>query len=1012
MGPKTTNVLPLIGRKAEIKKFSGLIDRVKGGNGRTLLISGEPGIGKTRLVSEFLEISAEQGFNVLTGAADINSLHPFHLFTNALADVTDEPLFKEEKFTSFSEIFAVDNSGILLATTVSDEDEDMDGDIFAGMLSAVQNFVKDSFDHSGNSGGGLGRLEYGNMKILIEHGPHIYVAAVIKGKEHPEMKRTLAKTVHNIESEDTEVLESWSGDMDEMEGVQDKITALSDIKYTVRKDIEELDLENERRRIADRILELLYELVEEQPILLLLEDLQWADESSLFVYDYISRNIASKNIFTLGTRRPNESDIADKTIDELKDDGNLEEMVLSRLSSEDVDELMDELFEPNEFPEELGTRLFKECEGNPFFVIEMLKQMEQEGNIGEKDGVYRLMTDTYSIPTSVEEVVYRRLELLDPDALTMIEYASCEGSEINDKIPAWFDREIDHGTSMRALTDSGILISSDENYTFTHAIFRDVIYNSLSRWWKNSYHHRLGEFYENNYQDQLSEVYYDLARHFSNTNDYDKAHDYSYKAGEKAEVSLAPEQAIDFYESALYALNNIRSKEGKTEGRCELFERIGDMRGLLGDFDDALEYYNEGLEIASTDEIRAGLHRKLGHVFMTTGDYEKSLEECDLGLGLMETDEPEAVKLNRVKGRTYMRTGDYDKAMELLSDALELAKSIGDKDEIAEVGHNLGTVEWYRGNYGKALEYLEDALEIRKKLDDNRGVARTATNIGIVYSSRGDPKDALTYLEQALTSFEKIGDKLNLALVYNNMGMAYFKLGKLDEALKYFEDSLELFQRVGDKGSTATALNNLGLVIQEMGKLQQSMEYHERSLDIRRLIGDKQGIAMSLYNLGKVYMEKSMYELASKTFVDAVDICKEIGNKHLLGEILCDMSDLNLVMDNTKSAAENAGKALKLSNELGSSSLEGCSRNITGKIFVAKKDWGKAKEEFEKAKHIFEDSGEKRELATLFRDYGNMYRTKGEKERALEYYNRALNIQVELGLDKDVRVTEGLIDGL
>lgn len=1009
METRHTDILPLIGRKAELKTFSEIVDSVKDERGLALLISGEPGIGKTRLVTEFLDISEEQDFNILSGSGDINSPNPFHLFSGALKDVMEKPLFEEEEHTSFSEIFAVDNSGLLLAATVDESDEEMDGDIFAGMLSAVQNFVKDSFDHSGDSGGGLGRLEYGNMKILIEHGAHIYLAAVIKGKEHPEMKQALAKTVRDIDMEDAEMLESWSGDMDEMQGIQSKITTLSNNKYLVRKEIEDLDLENERRRIADRILELLYGLSEDTPILLLLEDLQWADESSLFVFDYISRNVNNKKILTMCTRRPKENEIADKAIDGLKEDGNLEEMMLSRLSSEEVGELMDVLFVPNEFPEELGVRLSKECEGNPFFVIEMLKQMEQEGNIGKKEDIYKLMTDTYSIPTSVEEVVYRRLELLDPDSLTLIEYASCEGGEIDARIPEWFDRNTEHEYSMQSLMDSGILVSMDEHYSFSHAIFRDVIYNSLSRWWKNSYHHILGEFYEYNYKDRLPEVYYDLARHFSNTNDHGKAFDYSFKAGEKAEISLAPEQAINFYENSLYALNNIRVKEDKTENRCELFVRIGDMRGLLGDFDESLEYYNKGLELANTDEVKAALHRKLGHVFMTTGDYERSIEECDIGLDLLETEDPEVVKLNRVKGRTYMRTGDYDDAMELLNQAFEIAVQNGDDEEIAEISHNQGTVEWYRGEYDKALEHLEYSLELRKKMNDPRGKARAATNIGIVYYSRGDMKKALEYYEESLGAFKKIGDKLNLASVYGNMGMAYFKLGELDRAAEFFEICLELFERVGDKGSIATSLNNLGLVQQDMGDTDKALEYHKHSLRIREDIGDKQGTAMSLHNIGKVYSDIDEMDKTINHMTQALDISMEIEEQYLSAEILCSISETYIIMEDTENALKSAKQALKISVDIESDILEGQSRRTLGGVYRETKRWDSAQQEFDKAKSILEKGDEKKELASLFYEYGVLWKAMGEVDKAKKYLKKALEIQEELNLKKDMDLTRNMI---
>ncbi len=1040
-----------VGRRDELGTYSTILKKVDKGKGFTLSVSGEAGIGKTHLVNEFLRVSKDIGFNVLTGAADINSFRPFHMFTDVLKGESEEPIFEEEEQTSFAEIFAVDNSGLLIATTVSEEDDEMDGDIFAGMLSAVQNFVKDSFDPSGGAGGGLGRLEYGDMKILIEHGAHIYVAAVIKGREHPQMKQALARTVKDIDREDGLVMESWSGDMEEMKGVQSKISALSNIKYTVRKELEGVKLENERIQIADRFLESFSDMSGDNPLLILLEDLHWADESSLFVMDYLSRNIGTKRILILCTRRPGEGEAAERVVDELERDEYLEDMKLGKLTAHDIRELVDGLYDPNEFPDDLVDRLSDECEGNPFFVIEMLKQMEQEGGIEMIDDTFRLSREEFSIPSSVEEVVYRRLELLEPRAIALIEYASCEGGEIDPRIPAWFDFVGDRSTALETLMDSGMLVQDVDKYSFSHSIFRDVIYDSLSSWWKNSYHHRLGKFYEFTYRDDLPEVYYELARHYGNTNDYHKAHNYSYKAGEKAENALAPEQAIVFYKRSLETLGNVRLEEGEDERRrSDILERLGDMKGLLGDFDDARTYYDQGLKLVDDGRSEAVLHRKLGSVFMTTGEYDKGLKECDIGLELLEEDDPEVLKLNRVKGRTYMRKGDYDDAIELLSNGLIRAQEMGDQAEAAEIGHNLGTVEWYKGNYGKALEYLENALEKRKALDDHRGFARTATNIGIVYYSKGDHSRALDYYQQALVSFEKIGDKLNLASVYINMGMAYLTLGELDESLKYFNRCLELFERVGDRSSTASALNNIALVHEKRGDMENALLCHKRALDIREGIGDKQGMAtslnnigtlyrnvgdmekalhynrkslelsesigdkeitlLSLYNLGIIKREKGGYQEAVDLHERALAIAEDMHRYDLSIEIYYELVRDELALEDMEKAMEYAQKVVTCGEKTESSKIKGCGCHSLGIVYSKMEMWDKAIEEFEQAKEIFSENEEKTDLSKLLHDYGLLWIAKGDDDKALEYLEDAFDLQLQMGLKKDAERTKEMID--
>ncbi len=1002
--------LPLVGREKELKVFSDSIDDVKKGMGVSLSLVGEAGIGKTRLVEEFTSLAKEEGFKILSGTADINSMKPFDIFCKVMEDEIGEPLFEEVENTSFEEIFAVNNAGLLLATALPEEEEEVDGDIFAGMLSAVQNFVKDSFDRSGEAKGGLGRLEYGDMKILIEHGEQIYLAAVIKGKEHPDMKRALAKTVRDIENDDSLPMDDWSGDMDEMKGIQERISKLSDIPYTVRKDLEGLKLKNERIKMADRILQSLCYISEGRPILLLLEDLHWGDESSLSVVDYLSRNILNEKVIILCTLRSNDGVMAHRILKKLHDDKLLSSIELDKLGDGCVKQLVNELYSPNNFPDTLVERLSRTCKGNPFFVIELLKQMEQEGNIELLEGEYKLVEDTISVPTSIEEVVHRRLELLDPSSIGLAEYAACEGGEIEEKMVKWFDPSADN--SIQPLVESGILLPEDDKVNFSHAIFRDVIYNSLPGWWKNTHHKKLGRYYETNYVDRIHEVYYELARHFSNTNEYEKGHDYSFKAGEKAENSMAPEQAIEFYDKSLQALNYLHKVADKDERRCDILERIGDMRSLMGDFDDAVREYNKVLDVTENKVTRAILYRKLGNVFMNTGEYQESLKECDSALELLENDDPEVAKIKRVKGRTYMRTGDYDISLDLLTEAFDIAVQNNDSKETAEISHNQGTVEWYRGEYDKALEYLEHSLKLRKKMKNTRGEARAATNIGIVYYSRGDMEKALEYYEKSLEAFKKIGDKLNLATVYNNIGMAYYKLGELELASEHFERSLDLFKRVGDKGSIATSLNNIGLVHQDMGDTGKSLDYYQQSLQIRKNIGDKQGTAMSLYNIGKLNLDIDNRKDAIEHMTQALDISTEIDDLYLSAEVRCDMAIGYIEKNELDTALQMSKKALDIAMEIGSDSLEGASRMILGMIYREKELWDDSFEEFDKAKSILETVSEKKDLADLYYEYGLLWKTVEEDDKARKYLEEALKIQKEMNLKKSVHLTRNMLDSI
>ncbi|MCK4757277.1 MAG: AAA family ATPase, partial [Thermoplasmata archaeon] len=359
----------LIGREEELNLLKGNLEDAIIKKGSTILISGEAGVGKTRLVDEFLDHAASKNIKILAGSTASDAIHPFLLFSKALEKEIDVPLFQEQEYVSFTALFAVDRSGLLVAQSSSDTN-DMDADIFAGMLSAVQDFVRDSFGGTKEHKTGLGRLEYGDMKIMIEHGPHLFLTAVFKGIEHPDMTNTLRIAVNSIEEECGATLESWSGNLENVAQIQEKISSLANVKFMVRKDLEGVKLENERIRIADEVLEILRSLSGNGPLVLLLEDLHWADDSSLFVLNYLSRNIRSEKIMIAGTLRPDMGDGLQTTMENMSQEGSYVLMPLIQLGSDSVSSLVEAMHPGHEFPQSFIDHLASACKGNPFFVIE------------------------------------------------------------------------------------------------------------------------------------------------------------------------------------------------------------------------------------------------------------------------------------------------------------------------------------------------------------------------------------------------------------------------------------------------------------------------------------------------------------------------------------------------------------------------------------------------------------------------------------------------------------------
>ncbi len=938
----------LFGREIEMGQLQQCLDDMTAGSGSTILISGEAGIGKTRLIEELISIASNENMDILSGSASEDSLIPFQIFSKALGD--DSSLFQDQEYTKFTEIFAVDSAGLLVGQASSGEG-DMDADIFAGMLSAVQGFIRDSFVNAGNKRSGLGRLEYGDMTILIEHGEHLFLTAVFKGSEHNDMRTSLKICLEIVEADD-QIFKDWSGSMGEMKQVQDEITLLAESKFMVRRDIENINLDDERIRIADEVLASLQARTQEKPLLLILEDLHWADESSLFVLNYLARNVGLENILIVGTSRPAEGEAFEAKLKIMKEEGTISELALDRLGSDGITSIMNDLYPENSFPSTFYEDLSSQCEGNPLFVKEILWHMEEEGDISESNGTYVLERVSINIPSSVEGVVHQRLQSLDLDAMTLAEYASCMGKEFNCDVVCSLPSIVDPRMALSNLESSGIIVIDKENAEFTHAIFHNVTYNSMTDRWKMAYHKSIGEYYESAYKSRVDDVLYDLARHFANSNEHRKALDYCIKAGEKAESTFAPEQAIEFYRKAL-AISTMRNYTPS----INLQERLGDLYSVTGDFDDSIGIYRAVSEASDDVSHRANVHRKIADVFEKKSEFDSGKDECNIGLSLLPDNiSIEKTKLYTTLGNIEMRKGDYDEAKSILKKSLDIADKLKNKWELGRIYHILGSTLLYQGDYDGALNNLQKALDHRREVNDISGESATVNNIGNVYARKGEYKEALEYYEIAIEVAKKLGNKMGEANTLANIGSVYLGRGEADNAIPYLE----------------------------------------QSVSIEKQIGDMRGAAISLVNMNVAYYIKEEFERAIEITTEAKDICLKYDFKYIIIYCYNGLCELNLKSGKLDNALENAKLALEVSQEIKTKDGMGMSYLNLGTAYMAQDDLDTSEENLQMSREIMEEL-EHNQLSDLYYNFGLLWKKKGDKSQSIEFLNMSKEKYEKMG---------------
>jgi tetratricopeptide (TPR) repeat protein len=949
-----------VGREAELTALASAIDAAASGKGSAVIVSGGPGIGKTRLVDEAASIAAEKGFVVLRGKCSADDARPFLPFSETLGSA----VLGSAPHVSFSHVMAIGSHGEPVAQASSQASEGADSDTIAGMLSTVQGFAKDSL---GGGAGSLGRLDYGARKIIIERVGELTVAAMFEGDEAPRMRMRIREAVGNAPEG----------------GLRETLETLASERFAVKTSVESVKLENERIRMANAMLEDLQSRASSTPTVLVLEDLQWADESSLFVLGYLARNVGESRALVFGTFRPAEGKALEAALAKMRGEGTMAEIRLDKLDRDAVAGLVETAYPGNSFGEAFLDSLAARCGGNPLFVIEFLKQMRTDGSIVVEGGCPTLAGESQAIPGSLEEVVQRRLAALSPDAMALSEYAACIGRSFGVGAAASAATVTDTASALRELRDAGIVVGDGESREFCHATFQNVIYSTISAGWRAAHHKAIGEHYEAANASSPDAVAYELARHFFKSHERRKAHRYCVLAGERAESSFAPEQAISLYTDALSLAPALVGITGPG-GVAELTERLADLHELTGDYDAAARRLREIYEGPAEPEVRARALRKFALAMESKGNYDEALDAVAKAKSLLGG--ARTVELGHVlanEGAIYEQKRELDRSIATQTEALAVLKEAGGSEmDLARVYSRIGTCLWMKNDFDAALEYYRKELDICEHAKDLRGIAAGLNNVGIVYLRKGDYNSALEHASKARDIFAKIGDQSGVARATGNMGNSYSAKGEYEASMAEYKKCLRLFTRFGAQMPLGMLHMNIGSIQNHLGDFDGAMASYVRSREIREKLGDRRGTAVTIVNIGNLRYDMGENEAALELFNDARARCESVGDKLGVIHALLGISKAKLKLGLLTDAAEPAGKALSMSRTLGLKDMEHAALTVSGAVSAAAGDVAEAEKTLDQCIAYGKEGGYKRTEADALLERGRMWKLRGDSSSA------------------------------
>jgi predicted ATPase len=882
--------IPLVNRKHELEELKNHLNKATQGQGNLLFIAGEAGVGKTRLVEELKTYAQSQGIQVLQGWSLYESLTPYMPFIEALRSANLDHLFSREEPPKVECVYLITDTGLLIKDVVREETK-LDSIIFAGMLTVVGDFVKDSLSMlSGKERKeSLDSLGYEKYRILIERGTNTNLAVILTGRENEFLINDMKEVLVNVEQQFGNVLKIWDGDDNSIKGIDELLKSLITSGKYDGIDYAKDEPHIKRNRLFENVLLGIERHSKVNPSLLCIEDLQWADPSTMALIHYVARNTRKCKLLILGTYRPEDVAVTKdgkahhliEAMQLMSREDLYQKIELERLEEGYMDEMLSSLLGETDFTDDLKKQLYMETEGNPFFIVSLLRMLIVEKTIEIKDEAWTLTTDlkAVNLPSKIYDVIERRLSRIKRKEREILEYAAIIGEEFTSDTlaKATHLKKIDLLKKFRTLEQNHKLIRSiDTKYKFDHGIIKEVIYNQIPEEMRMEYHTLIADTIETLSKDYLEEVVRNLAYHYYRGKNREKALPYLIKAAKGAKKEYLNEEAIGFYTQAL-------ELEGDIQERMEIFEAMGDIYFLIGDYDKSINSYESTLELAEMNNKRAEIKAKIGGIYYRKLEYDESLKICTEALDLVKGEEckEEALAIYYI-GNVHWLGGELDRTLECYEKSLEIREKIGDQRGIGQCLHGIGVTHFWKEENDEALESYEKSMEISEKIGDLYSMASCLVNIGNVYSHIGDFDRALESYEKSLKISEKIGSQRVMTWAYFSIADAYLKKKDIKRALDFCNQTLNLSKMVDAKESVALSKCVLGMIHREQKDWIQSIENFKENIKILQERGYVWHLGNSYFEFGLMWKEKGDIEKAKEHLNKALDIYEKLKmEKHL-----------------------------------------------------------------------------------------------------------------------------------
>jgi class 3 adenylate cyclase/tetratricopeptide (TPR) repeat protein len=696
--------------------------------------------------------------------------------------------------------------------------------------------------------------------------------------------------------------------------------------------LQRLEGETFRTRLFAIIEQLLLSLANEQPVVVLIEDLHWADQSSIDLLNHLILLTTRGKVAIIGISRTRHEPTTHwaklgPVLDQFRQ--HLTEVFLEPLTLESSRGLIAELLGGDYLPEKLAEEILGKAEGNPFFLEEVLRSLIESGALVQSDTGWHVSSfgERIKVPDTLQGVLLSRLDRLPEDLKRLTQRAAVVGRIFLYRVLEQLARGDSALDTQLATLEASDLVRErarlpEVEYIFKHGLTQEVAYQTLLAPARKTLHNKVGEAMEQIFESRLDEFNSILAYHYFAAEAWQKALDYSVRSANAAFRVCAYPEARSHYRRALECLQHLEKDPDHLRQFVDITIKLVGASLQAESPEKNLARLLEAETIAQSldDPVRLGLvqlwigraHYYGGKLREAIGYFQKVLAVAPM-LG-----DPELMALpGAVIGRVLFMQGQFKKSQQLLDQAIPLLEKAQNHHEMLFAYIYRGGARTCLGDFAAGLSDLHGALEIARTSRDQNAEAMALTGLAMIQNVAGKYVESIASAHLALKVAEKTGDAMFRYSTNSFVAWGMTGLGSASEALKYWTAAHEAAKPLGGKlllGEWLAAIEAESLL--EAGNLEAASQRAEEAVDLAKVAGSIIAEALAARARGRVALATPQHEAeAADHLGKSSTLLEKIGAKYDLVRALLYQGKAQIACSDPAAASVTLEKAASLADE-------------------------------------------------------------------------------------------------